>query len=187
MSPAGHPRRSTRSGSRGATRPRCSPALIREAFQTEAAVYGDIPPLHETAADIEATFDAGDVTLVAELDGATVGTVRGETMTDGTLVVRRLAVLPAARGLGIGRALLVALEANYPYVNRFELFTGDLNKAAIGLYESLGYERIGTARSPPASSSSRSRSRSGSARDLGCAVNRHSVYPRLILTFSVVI
>lgn len=119
-------------------------ALIREAFQTEAAVYGDIPPLHETAADLEATFDAGDVTLVAELDSTVVGTVRGETMTDNTLVVRRLAVLPTARGLGIGRALLVALETHYPYVTRFELFTGDLNKAAIGLYESLGYERIGT-------------------------------------------
>ncbi len=119
-------------------------ALIREAFQTEADVYGDIPPLHETAADLEATFDAGDVTLVAEIEGSVVGTVRGETMTDNTLVVRRLAVLPHARGLGVGRALLVALEAHYPYVNRFELFTGDLNKAAIGLYESLGYERIGT-------------------------------------------
>jgi ribosomal protein S18 acetylase RimI-like enzyme len=119
-------------------------ALIREAFQTEAAVYGDIPPLHETAADLEATYDAGEVTLVAELDGAVVGTVRGETMTDNTLVVRRLAVLPLARGRGVGRALLVELEARYPYVNRFELFTGDLNKAAIRLYESLGYERIGT-------------------------------------------
>ena len=119
-------------------------ALIREAFQTEAAVYGDIPPLHETAADLETTFDSGDVTLVAELDGALVGTVRGETRPDGTLVVRRLAVLPHARGLGIGRALLVALEANYPYVNRFELFTGDQNSAALGLYESIGYERIGT-------------------------------------------
>jgi ribosomal protein S18 acetylase RimI-like enzyme len=119
-------------------------ALIREAFQTEAEAYGDIPPLHETAADLEATFDAGDVTLLAELEGAVVGTVRGETMTDGTMMVRRLAVLPAARGLGIGRALLVALEAAYPYATRFELFTGQLNGAALRLYESLGYEQIGT-------------------------------------------
>lgn len=119
-------------------------ALIRTAFQTEADVYGDIPPLHETATDVETTFDAGDVTLAADLDGALVGTVRGETRPDGTIVVRRLAVVPEARGLGIGRALLVALEANYPYASRFELFTGDLNHAALGLYESLGYERIGT-------------------------------------------
>jgi ribosomal protein S18 acetylase RimI-like enzyme len=119
-------------------------ALVRAAFQTEADVYGDIPPLHETAADVEATFDAGDVTLAADVGGATVGTIRGETMTDGTVVVRRLAVRPASRGLGIARALLVALEAAYPYATRFELFTGDLNHAALGLYESVGYERIGT-------------------------------------------
>jgi len=119
-------------------------AIIRTAFQTEAEVYGDIPPLHETAADVEATFAAGDVTLAADLAGATVGTIRGETRPDGTVVVRRLAVLPNSRGLGIARALLVALEAAYPYATRFELFTGDLNRAALGLYESLGYERIGT-------------------------------------------
>ena len=66
-------------------------------------------------------------------------------MTDGTLVVRRLAVLPARpRASASPARCCVALEAHYPYVNRFELFTGDLNKAAIGLYESLGYERIGT-------------------------------------------
>lgn len=121
-------------------------AIIRESFATEGAIYGDIPPMHETAADIEATFDAGEVTLAAELNGAVVGTVRGETRTDGTLMVRRLAVTPAARSLGVGRALLVALEAAYPSATRFELFTGHLNGAALGLYQSLGYVRTGTTR-----------------------------------------
>ena len=119
-------------------------AVIRDAFATEAAVYGDIPPLHESATDLETSFDAGEVTLAADLDGATVGTVRGETLPSGKLMVRRLGVLPAARGLGIGRALLVALEAAYPGVASFELFTGHLNGAALGLYESLGYVRTGT-------------------------------------------
>ena len=119
-------------------------AVVSAAFQTEAAVYGDIPPLHETAADVEATFDAGDVTLAADLDGRTVGTIRGETMDDGTLMVRRLAVLPEARRMGLGRALLVALEAAYPNVQHFELFTGHRNGAALALYESLGYVRTGS-------------------------------------------
>lgn len=123
--------------------------VVRAAFATEALVYGDIPPLHETAADVEATFDAGDVVLAADLDGVCVGTVRGETAADGTLVVRRLAVLPEARGLGIGRALLVALEEAYAAVTRFELFTGELNGAALGLYESIGYTRAGTQKVAP--------------------------------------
>jgi ribosomal protein S18 acetylase RimI-like enzyme len=123
--------------------------LIREAFLTEAEVYGDIPPLHETAADIEATFDANDVTLVADIEGRTIGTVRGETMRDGTLIVRRLAVLPEARRLGVGRALLLELEACYPATERFELFTGSLNGGALGLYESLGYARTGVRKAMP--------------------------------------
>lgn len=124
-------------------------AVVRSAFATEALVYGDIPPLHETAADVEATFDAGDVALAADLDGACVGTVRGETMPDGTLMVRRLAVLPDARGLGIGRALLRALESAYPDSTRFELFTGELSGAALSLYESVGYGRTGTTEVAP--------------------------------------
>lgn len=119
-------------------------AIVREAFVTEAVIYGDIPPLHETAADVEATFDAGDVTLIAERAGHVVGTIRGETSADGRLVVRRLAVLPSARREGLGRALLMALEAAYPSVRDFELFTGCLNHAALGLYESLGYVRCGS-------------------------------------------
>jgi len=119
-------------------------AIIRNAFVTEQLVYGDIPPLHETAADLAATFDAGDVTLAAELDSELVGTVRGETMPDRTVMVRRLAVLVEARGLGVARQLMAALEAAYPESPRFELFTGDLNQAALALYESAGYARIGT-------------------------------------------
>jgi ribosomal protein S18 acetylase RimI-like enzyme len=119
-------------------------AVIREAFISEAEVYGDIPPMHEAAADIEETFDAGDVTLAAEADGRLAGTVRGETMPDGEVAVRRLAVLPWARRRGIARALLVALEDAYPHVARMELFTGSLNGAALRLYESLGYVRTGT-------------------------------------------
>ena len=119
-------------------------AVIREAFVTEAEVYGDIPPLHETAADLEATFDAGDVTLAADLGDRVVGTVRGETMPDGAVVVRRLAVLPETRRRGLARSLIAELEAAYPHAPRFELFTGNLNRAALGLYESLGYVRTGS-------------------------------------------
>jgi len=116
-------------------------SVVRAAFQTVADEIGiDIPPAHESAADVLATFDAGDVTLVAEaLGGALVGTVRSEAMDDGSIMVRRLGVLPAWRGRGVARALMLALESEYPGTSRFELFTGAMAVGPLALYESLGY------------------------------------------------
>jgi GNAT superfamily N-acetyltransferase len=115
--------------------------IIRVAFQSVADAIGmDIPPLHESPADVLATHDAGDIVLVAEADGRLVGTVRGETLEDDSVImVRRLAVLPEARGAGIARKLMGALEAAYPEAGSFELFTGDGAVGAVRLYESLGY------------------------------------------------
>lgn len=118
-------------------------SVIRDGFATVAAAIGrDIPPLHESAADVEATFDAGDAVLLAEMDGRVVGTVRAETLPGGGIMVRRLAVLPDARGRGIARSLMRALEDAYPEAERFELFTGAMAAGPIALYESLGYRLI---------------------------------------------
>jgi len=115
-------------------------AIVRAAFTTVAEEIGiDIPPLHETAEDVRATFAAGDVTLVAVIDGIAVGTVRGETLPNGDIMVRRLAVLPTHRSHGIARQLMLALEDAYPDVNRLELFTGAMASGPLSLYESLGY------------------------------------------------
>ena len=84
----------------------------------------------------------------AEVGGAIVGTVRGETMGSGDLMVRRLAVLPDCRGTGIARGLMAALEAAYPEARRFELFTGAEAAAPLALYESLGY-RLMKSRATP--------------------------------------
>ena len=116
-------------------------AIVRAAFTTVAQeIDMDIPPLHETADDVRATFAAGDVTLVAVIDGIAVGTVRGETLPNGDIMVRRLGVLPTHRGHGIARRLMVALEDAYPDAKRFELFTGAMATGPLKLYESLGYE-----------------------------------------------
>jgi len=120
-------------------------ATVRRAFITEAEIYGaDVPPLHERAEDVLDTFDSGDVTLVAEADGRVVGTVRGETLASGAVMVRRLGIDVEWRGRGIARALMIALEAAYANAPRIELFTGSLSAAARALYESLGYEYIRT-------------------------------------------
>ncbi len=120
-------------------------ATVRRAFLTEAEIYGvDVPPLHERAQDVLDTFDAGDVTLVAEAGGDVIGTVRGETRADGAVMIRRLGVDGEWRGRGIARALMIALEAAYADAPRIELFTGSLSTAALALYESLGYEYVRT-------------------------------------------
>jgi ribosomal protein S18 acetylase RimI-like enzyme len=120
-------------------------AAVRRAFVTEAEIYGaDVPPLHESAQDVLDTFDAGDVTFVADAGGAVVGTVRGETLAGGEVMIRRLGVDEEWRGRGIARALMIALEAAYADAPRIELFTGSLSTAALALYGSLGYEYVRT-------------------------------------------
>jgi len=117
--------------------------VIRAAFLTVAEELGfDIPPVHETPSDVRSTFEAGDAVLVAEVDGAVVGTVRGETLDDDGVMVRRLAVLPERRGTGIARGLMLALEDAYPAASRFELFTGAEAVGPIALYTSLGYRIV---------------------------------------------
>ncbi len=63
-------------------------------------------------------------------------TARGE--------VKRMYVVPEARGLGLGRRLLAELEAQARALGYTSvvLETGDRQPEAIGLYESSGYERI---------------------------------------------
>ena len=120
-------------------------ATVRRAFVTEAKLYGaDVPPLHESAADVLDTFDSGDVTLVAVAKSSIVGTVRAETLASGAVMVRRLGVDAAWRGRGIARALMLDLEAAYADAPRIELFTGSLSTDALGLYESLGYRHVRT-------------------------------------------
>ena len=97
--------------------------------------------MREVAADVIAAFEAGDVILVARIAGEPAGTVRGHVQEDGSVLVRRLAVLPGARRKGVGRELMGVLEAAYPQAPRFELFTGSETLPALELYESLGYVR----------------------------------------------
>jgi predicted N-acetyltransferase YhbS len=115
--------------------------VVRRSFQTVADEVGvDIPPIHESAAEVLASFQAGEAILVALSEsGQIVGTVRGESLGDGSVMVRRLAVLPEWRGQGIGGALVRACEAAYPDARRFELFTGAGPEGAVDLYERLGY------------------------------------------------
>ncbi len=58
--------------------------------------------------------------------------------------IKRMFVTPAARGHGVGRVLLRALEAEARRlgVNRLVLETGTRQPEALGLYETAGFSTI---------------------------------------------
>ena len=86
--------------------------------------------------------DAGAVHVVAVRDGTVVGT--GRLFADGSVaMVGRMAVLPSVRGLGVGAALLVALEG--------EAFAAGLASVQLhaqltarGFYLRSGYTTVGS-------------------------------------------
>ena len=106
--------------------------------------------LYEGEADIGPTREAAmfeppdGVFLVTRLDGLAIA-CGGVCRFDATRAeVKRMYVVPEARGRGLGRELLVALEAEARRL-RYQaivLETGDRQPEALGLYLSAGYERI---------------------------------------------
>jgi len=82
--------------------------------------------------------------LVAYAHGMPVGCGAIRRLDAKTAEVKRMYVEPAARGYGIGRAVLGALEmqARRLKVDTLVLETGNRQPEALGLYESAGFVRI---------------------------------------------
>jgi GNAT superfamily N-acetyltransferase len=116
-------------------------ALQKLAFQSEARLYDDwnIPPLVQSLDSLRAEFGSSRVLKAVE-GGHIVGSVRARAQ-DGTCHVIRLVVAPDRQGRGIGTRLMRDVEAQFPDVLRFELFTGHLSEGNLRLYERLGYRR----------------------------------------------
>ena len=118
--------------------------LVEAALAELAGRYGG--PGDETPVDAT-EFDPPDgVFLIAWRNGEAVG-CGGWRTADGfedAAEIKRMYVAPAARGLGVARALLAALEesARQAGMKRVLLETGDRQPEAIALYERVGYERI---------------------------------------------
>lgn len=120
-------------------------AVLHEAFAEYRALYTPEAFAATTPASdlVQRRMEEGPV-WIALLDDSVVGTAsavgRGED-----LYVRGMAVLPAGRGLGIGRLLLEQVEdyARAQAYRRLILSTTPFLHRAIRLYEHFGFSRSG--------------------------------------------
>lgn len=116
-------------------------ALQRRAYRVEAALVGsnEIPPLHETAAELQA---CGETFLVARVGGLLSGAISWR-FERGTIDVHRLFVEPRHFRRGVASALLRAALASEPGARRATVQTGAANAPATALYEREGFVRTG--------------------------------------------
>jgi len=95
-------------------------------------------------------IDDGDFTppdgvfLVGWRDGVPVGCAGWRSHGDGVAELKRMFTMPAARGTGVARRMLAAIETNARDAGRHTIIleTGGLQPEAISLYETSGYRRI---------------------------------------------
>jgi len=121
-------------------------ALQSRAYESEARLSEDwtIPPMTQTLESLRSEIQH-DVVLKAVEDQTIIGSVRA-TVSDNICQIGRLMVHPNHQGRGIGTALMQAIEARFPAVSGFELFTGSRSEGNIRLYVRLGYAVTGARR-----------------------------------------
>mgnify|MGYP001088450290 CR=1 FL=1 len=122
--------------------------LQKLAYRQEAAIYDDygIAPLHQTLAEMEE--DLRQMVVLKAVHAAAsreamagdrvVGSVRALARDD-TCFIGRLIVHPDHQNRGIGTRLMAEIEALFPEVRRYELFTGHRSEKNLHLYDKLGY------------------------------------------------
>ena len=112
-------------------------AALRAELEADVVVrYGyDNEPGAKPSADDVAVF----LVAVAETP---LGCGGLRLLGEGVAEIKRMWVRPAARGRGVGRALLAALEdeARARGVTRMKLETGDRQQEAVAMYLRAGYE-----------------------------------------------
>ena len=118
--------------------------LIRSALADLGRRYGGNGD--DTPVDAAEFEPPAGTFLIALLDGEPVGCGgwRSHGETGGTAELKRMYVAPEARGRGVARAVLAAVErsAREHGRKRIVLECGDRQPEAIALYGSAGYERI---------------------------------------------
>ena len=123
----------------------------REATLLTTAALAELGQIYGSSGDetpVDASeFDPPDgAFLVAFLDGVPVGCAGWRAHGDdlSTAELKRMYTAPQARGRGVARAVLAAVEESARRAGRKRLILecGDGQPGAIALYEACGYERI---------------------------------------------
>jgi len=120
--------------------------LLHQSDRLAAALY---PAASTHLLDLTALDRPEVVLLVARstgpVPGAALGCVALVTHSDGTAEIKRMFLTPDARGQGLGRRLLAAIEAEARArgVSVLRLETGTRQPAAIALYRAAGYVERG--------------------------------------------
>ncbi len=117
--------------------------LTRALHAEQVGLYGraDAP---EAARPADFTPPRGAFLVVTGPDGTALACGGWRTAAQATAEIKRMYVTPAARGHGLGRQILAALEgdARRRGMTQVILETGVANAAALALYTSRGYTPI---------------------------------------------
>ena len=124
--------------------------LSAEAQALIAALNGELTSLYPEEGGTHFRLDPSEVAdgngafLVAFRAGVAVGCGAVRRIDTLTGELKRMYVIPEARGLGVGQALLVALQAEARRLGfaRVVLETGVRQARALSLYERHGFTRI---------------------------------------------
>ncbi len=115
-----------------------NPALLEaiDDYMARQDVEGEI------AALVAGGLGAGRACLIAELDGAPVGTLMLKPVAEDICEMNRMFVQEDARGFGIGRALVLELMtvARRLGYTRMRLSSLTTNREALPLYAAMGFE-----------------------------------------------
>lgn len=118
-------------------------ALIR-ALNAELSARYPEPGATHFRLDASEVSEGRGAFLVAYAGGEPMGCGGIRRLDADTAEIKRMYVAPLARGQGLGRALLAALEAEARGlgVRRIVLEAGDRQEAAMALYAGAGFERV---------------------------------------------
>ncbi len=116
--------------------------LQKRCYLSEAEIYNDftIAPLTQDLQSIIKEFEYS-IILIGVYENKIIASIRGYEK-ENTCYIGKVIVEPAFQNVGIGKKLLVAMEKQFDFCKRFELFTGDKSLKNLHFYQSVGYKQF---------------------------------------------